>query len=182
MEPSAAMRAEGRRKTTGLRVEYVGGAAEWVPLRARACDFAWLSTVIHHIADLERAARELRRVVRPGGAVLVRSAFPGRTAGITLFHYFLGAAKVVDSYPSIEQTKQAMENAGFRFQALESVAQSSVKDVVAFRERVRHREADTVLRLMDDDVYARGVARIEADIAAGVDGPLVDHLDLLVFR
>jgi hypothetical protein len=35
---------------------------------------------------------------------------------------------------------------------------------------------------MDDHVYMRGIARLEADIVAGGEGPLVDELDLLVFR
>jgi ubiquinone/menaquinone biosynthesis C-methylase UbiE len=182
VEPSAGMRAEGRRKTRGLPVEYVGGAAERLPVRNGSCDLAWLSTVIHHIPDLDAAARELRRAVRPGGAVLVRSSFPGRTGGITLFRYFPEAATVVETFPSVERTRQAFEGAGFRFEKLGPVAQTSVKDLVTYRDRVRHRSADTVLRLMDDEVYARGVARIEADIVAGVEGPLVDHLDLLVFR
>jgi len=35
----------------------------------------WLSLVIHHIPDLAGAAREIRRVLRPGAPVLIR---PGR--------------------------------------------------------------------------------------------------------
>ncbi|MEX0782969.1 MAG: methyltransferase domain-containing protein [Dehalococcoidia bacterium] len=182
VEPSAGMRAEGRVKTRGLPVEYVGGAGERLPIREQTCDLAWLSTVIHHIPDLDACARDLRRVVRPGGAALIRSAFPGRTDRITLFRYFPEAARVVDSFPSVERTRVSFEGAGFGFEALQPVPQVSARDLAAYRARVQHRSADTVLRLMDDDVYARGVARIEADIAAGVEGPLVDELDMMVFR
>jgi ubiquinone/menaquinone biosynthesis C-methylase UbiE len=51
-------------------------------------DKAWMSTVIHHVPDLNAAARELRRALRPGAPVLVRSVFAGRPHAITLFRYF----------------------------------------------------------------------------------------------
>jgi hypothetical protein len=34
---------------------------ERLPLGGRACAWAWVSTVVHHLDDLERAAAELRR-------------------------------------------------------------------------------------------------------------------------
>ncbi|MFI7650676.1 hypothetical protein ACIBTZ_32060 [Micromonospora sp. NPDC049460] len=40
-------------------------------------DAAWMSTMIHHIADLDAAARELRRGDRPGRR-------PPRPAGAAL--------------------------------------------------------------------------------------------------
>jgi SAM-dependent methyltransferase len=46
---------------------------------------AWLSVVVHHLADLPAAAEELRRVLVPGGRVLIRGAFPGRHQHLTLF-------------------------------------------------------------------------------------------------
>ena len=43
-----------------LGVAWVGGQAERLPLRDGCCGGAWLSTVIHHLADLPGCARELR--------------------------------------------------------------------------------------------------------------------------
>ncbi len=43
-----------------------------LPLDSASFDLAWCSYVLHHIADPVAAARELRRVVRPGGHVVVR--------------------------------------------------------------------------------------------------------------
>ncbi len=181
LEPSLGMATEGRRKPGSLGVDWVRGTGERVPMGTDSCDAAWLSTVIHHIADLDGCARELRRVVRPGGSVLIRSAFPGRTDRITLFHYFPEAARVIRTYPSAERTQQAFQRAGFTFELLRPVRQVSVRSLREYRYRVEHRSADTVLRLMDDDVYAQGIARLEADVEAGKQGPLVDELDLMVF-
>jgi ubiquinone/menaquinone biosynthesis C-methylase UbiE len=89
VEPSAAMR-----ERCGHR-PLVAGEAGAVPLDANTADAAWISTVVHHIADLGVAARELRRVLRPGAPVLIRSAFAGRPEGIRLFRYFPEAVGVL---------------------------------------------------------------------------------------
>ena len=62
VEPSAAMRAQIPRRP-GIRV--LAGDASALPLADGSADGAWLSLVIHHIPDLEAAAREIRRVLRP---------------------------------------------------------------------------------------------------------------------
>src|SRR5438034_2168090 len=59
VEPSAAMRAR-------CLFQVVAGDAAHIPLAAGCVDGAWLSTMIHHVPDLTAAARELRRVLRPG--------------------------------------------------------------------------------------------------------------------
>lgn len=95
VEPSAAMRA----RTVFAPV--LAGDAAHLPLGDASVDGAWLSTVIHHVPDLTAAARELRRVLRPGAPVLIRSAFAGRHQAITLFRYFPEAVAVLDTYPGI---------------------------------------------------------------------------------
>jgi SAM-dependent methyltransferase len=81
VEPSAAMRAQIPRQP-GIEVLAGAGVARQLP--DGAADGAWLSLVIHHLPDLEAAAREIRRVLRPGGLVLIRQGFPGRLAGAAL--------------------------------------------------------------------------------------------------
>ena len=73
VEPSEGMRANA---IDAVRVFAIAGQAEQIPLRADSVDAAWLSVVVHHFDDLDAAAREIRRVVRRGGRVLLRSAVP----------------------------------------------------------------------------------------------------------
>ncbi len=75
VEPSAAMRAQIPRRP-GIRV--LEGDAGALPLPDDSADGAWLSLVLHHIPDTEAAAREIRRVLRPGAPVLIRQGFPGQ--------------------------------------------------------------------------------------------------------
>jgi hypothetical protein len=61
-----------------------------------------MSTVVHHIADLDAASAELARVIRPGGAFLIRNSFPGRHDEVMLFSYFPAAKQVADTFPTVE--------------------------------------------------------------------------------
>jgi SAM-dependent methyltransferase len=183
VEPAAGMRREAARAHAHPRVRYAGGAAEHLPLRNASADVAWLSTVIHHFRDLPAAAGEAARVLRPHGVVMVRSSFPERHEGITLFRRFPAASRVAASFPSIQATEEAFTAAGLALVACEGVSQVSSPSLALYLERVRLR-ADTTLTLISDAEFAAGVAALEWEVAAESQAgakPVIDTLDLLVF-
>ncbi len=176
IEPSAGMREQARSKPHEL-VHVVAGRAEEIPLPDATIDFAWLSNVIHHFDDIPAAAHELRRVVR--GALLVRGAFGGVDVP-TLYRFFPGSQRVVDSMPTIAEAIDAFEAAGFgsfRRETVEQLLANSLADMVP---RIRLR-ADTALELITDDEFAKGLAELER-AAATETAPVYDRLDLLVVR
>lgn len=174
VEPSAAMRARSEFPNT------VGGHAGALPIRGHSMDGAWLSTVVHHIADLRAAAHELARVLRPDAPVLIRAAFPGRYQHIRLVRHWPETAAVLDTYPSIQAVCEDFEAAGFAFEAVEAVPQITAVSTIALAATLS-REAHTPLMLIDDRAYEAGLARLHA-AAATEHGPVVDSLDLLVLR
>jgi hypothetical protein len=94
------------------------GLADWrEAVRRHLRPSPGMTLVIHHIPDLEAAAREIRRVLRPGAPVLIRQAFPGRADRIELVRWFPETARTIDTYPTIEQACQAFATAGFRWEA-----------------------------------------------------------------
>ncbi|MGN9811284.1 class I SAM-dependent methyltransferase [Micromonospora sp. BQ11] len=174
MEPAASMRDRcGHRPL-------LAGDATALPLRDSSVDAAWLSTMVHHIPDLDAAARELRRVLRPGAPVLIRSPFPGRHQRIGLFHWFPEAVRVLDTYPDLVRVRTAFAAAGFPVSSVEPVAQTTATSLADFARRL-DRRAHTPLQLISDAEYEAGVDRLRA-AAPHVTGPVVDHLDLLVLR
>lgn len=174
VEPAEAMRARSEHP------HVLAGDAEHIPLADGSVDAVWLSTVVHHVPDLVRAAHEIRRVLRPGGPVLIRSAFAGRHDTITLFRYFTEAIRVLDSFPSVPEVQEAFGAAGFGVAAIEQVPQCTAVSLRDFATRLR-RAAHTPLQLISDQEYATGLARLNA-AADHVDGPVIDALDLLVLR
>jgi SAM-dependent methyltransferase len=186
VEPSGGMRAEAARAHPHPAVGWVAGVAERLPLRDASCALAWVSTVLHHLDDLDMAATELGRVLRPGGPVLVRQAFPGRMDEVNLYTRFFPAAGawLVEGggLPSVERVAAAFGAAGFRVERLRKVAQVSAPSLAAYRDKVRSR-ADTGLRLLPDDQFAAGLAALDRAVEAEtVAAPVVDRLDLLVLR
>jgi SAM-dependent methyltransferase len=174
VEPSEEMRA--RSVFDGV----LDGDAAAIPLADASVDGAWLSTVVHHVPDLAAAAVEVRRVLRSGAPVLIRSAFAGRHEGITLFRYFPEAIRVLDMFPGVEDVVEAFASAGFEYVALEPVPQVSFDSLATAVERLR-RDAHTPLKLITDAEYETGLSRLRG-AAEAAGGPVVDALDLLVLR
>jgi sarcosine/dimethylglycine N-methyltransferase len=74
--PLHVERARQRVATAGLekRVTVVEGSLESLPLEDASIDLGWCRDVLNHVT-LDRALRELARVLRPGGSVLVYQTF-----------------------------------------------------------------------------------------------------------
>ena len=179
VEPSAAMRARIP-DTENIRV--LEGDSSALPLPDASTDAAWLSLVLHHIADLAAAAHEIRRVLRPGAPVLFRQGFPGRLDEIELVRWFPETARAVETYPSVTDVCTAFGAAGFRLEALERVREThptSLAYLLGELDTLRH--ADTSLRGLTEDEFLRGKERIRR--AASEDHkPRTNGLDLLVLR
>jgi ubiquinone/menaquinone biosynthesis C-methylase UbiE len=184
VEPSEEMRRQAERHRSHPRIIYLAGRAADMPLGDSSCDVAWLSTVIHHIPDLEACATELRRVLRPGARILIRSAFPGRLDRIALFRYFPAAMQVAERFPSVETVTRAFAPVGFEVESLESIPQESAPSLRAFGARIdAQRRADSTLTPLTDEEFHNGMETLERALRQDTAGdPVVDWLDLLVLR
>ncbi|MFJ9774614.1 methyltransferase domain-containing protein [Kitasatospora sp. NPDC101157] len=176
VEPDDAMRRLIPR-TTGIEVR--DGRAEALPVPDACADAAWLGSVVHHLTDLAAAAAELRRALRPGAPVLVRNAFPGRSAGDIRVRFFPETAAAVEGYPTVEQVCEAFATAGFRRVSLASVPQQNDPTLAEYASRLR-READSKLRALTDAQYEAGLARLRAAVAEDPVQPATSWMDLLV--
>ncbi|MEH1017061.1 methyltransferase domain-containing protein [Micromonospora sp. CPCC 206060] len=175
VEPSGPMRSYSTYPVM------LAGDADALPLAADSVDAAWLSSVVQHLPDLASAAAELRRVLRPGAPVLIRSVFPGRAAEVTLFRYFPAALKVVEErFPSVEQVCAAFAEVGFKQVELEPVRQVIAPNLRVVAAGLR-RQAHSPLLLISDDEYRDGLDRMW-QAAPSHRGPVVEPLDLLVLR
>ena len=188
VEPSAAMRAEIPR-TPAMQV--LEGSASALPLPDDSADGAWLSLVIQHIPDVDAAAREIRRVLRPGAPVLMRQGFPDRYEpsgtlrldGIEIIRWFPETARIANTFPSLVDTCRAFASAGFRREALEQVSETQPGSLADFLDQVDTlRQADTTLRSLTEDEFRRGKERIRRAVDTGNADTRSNRLDLLVLR
>jgi len=181
VEPSAAMRAHIPRRPD---IRVLEGHASALPLPDDSADGVWLSLVIHHIPDLEAAAREIRRVLRPGAPVLIRQGFPGRVDRNEFIRWFPETARMVDTNPSLEQTCQAFAAAGFSRDALEPVPETYRTSLAEFLAQAdTFRRADSTIRNLTEEEFLRGKERLRraAEVTSSPE-PRTSWLDLLVLR
>lgn len=182
IEPHGGMRKRAEQAHPHPDVEYMPGTAEELPLADESAAAAWLSTTIHQWPDLAAGARELRRVIEPGGPVLIRSGYPGRQDEIELFHLFPSAMKVAETWPRLGRVITAFEDAGFTFEAIERVREPTFDSYDEMLELMPlMRRSDTALVDMDDEEWEKGLAAIERARAAG-EKPWPLGMDLVVFR
>lgn len=180
VEPSAGMRQVAVRGGLPRGAALVGGRAEALPFRPSTIAFAWVSTVIHHVEDVPACARELDRVLIPGGSVLIRNSFPGRHEEIALFEYFAAAKRVAETFPTVEGLTGVFTDF-FEQRALVRVREPGSATMRAYRHLVvETRRSDSTLAPLTDDEFEVGLAAIDADIDRGAAPPLLG-LDLLVF-
>jgi ubiquinone/menaquinone biosynthesis C-methylase UbiE len=104
VEPSARMREQA---PPHPGVTYLEGNAEAIPLPDASCDLALLFLSFHHFTDQQQAFHELRRVIKPGGVVLLRSQFADRMPDLPWYKYF-PSAPAVDAamYRTVEETER----------------------------------------------------------------------------
>jgi ubiquinone/menaquinone biosynthesis C-methylase UbiE len=75
VDPTPFMRFVLRVRRLGQRarkrIEILDGAVEHLPVTDTSVDAAWSVNAMHHWGDLDAGIAELRRVLRPGGRVLL---------------------------------------------------------------------------------------------------------------
>lgn len=89
LDASEGMLAQARR--AGAADALLLGRADALPFAEGSFDFVSVGYAIRHVADLAAAFRELRRVLAPGGILLVLELTPPRREpGRTLLRLYLG--------------------------------------------------------------------------------------------
>jgi len=80
VELAEAALQRARANASGADLRLVEGDGS-LPLEHASVDFVWCSEVLEHVADTEHLLLEVRRVLRPGGRLLVTVPFHGRAKG-----------------------------------------------------------------------------------------------------
>jgi ubiquinone/menaquinone biosynthesis C-methylase UbiE len=192
VEPSAAMRDQIPR-TPGIQV--LEGAASALPLPDRSADAAWLSLVIHHIPDLEVAAQEIRRVLRPHAPVLIRQGFADRYEpsgslkldSIEVVRWFPETARAIKTFPSLADTCKAFAAGGFHMHSVEQVRETYPGSLADFLGQLdTFRQADTTMRNLSEEEFLRGKERLRRAVRLTEENGNAEirsnWLDLLVLR
>ncbi len=161
VEPSEAMRAQARRRAVD-RAHVVGGSATHLPAATGSVDVVWMSAVVHHIPDLAAAAAEVRRVLRPGGRLLVRGFFPDASTVPWLDH-LPAPERARARFPTSTHLASVLEEAALPVRHVDNVPEprrATGKEAADWIAAMR--TADSLLTAFDDDDIATGIAALSA--------------------
>lgn len=118
IDPSEKMlkKASARNSSIDWRI----GTAEATGLETASVDGIMGSLTIHHWADLEAGFRELSRVLKANGRIVIFTATPQQMRGYWLNAYFpkMLEASIVQM-PAFNRVKNAMETAGLQLSVTE---------------------------------------------------------------
>lgn len=182
VEPADGMRHAAETGSRHARVTYLAGRAEAIPLPDAAADFVLMFLSWHHVTDKPAAAREIARVLKPAGRLIVRSTFRDRIPDHWWRSYFPRSWDIERAmFESEAETRARFETAGFRTLASVQTDLPFEGDIAGLVARLKLRAVSIFEHLTEDEI-TDGFARIDADLAAGaiVEKPTTG--DFLVFE
>lgn len=163
VEPSAGMLAQARARSGA--VTFRQSSAETLDAPDRIFDLVFSVDVIHHVVDRPAYIGEAFRVLKPGGRLctvtdskwVIRNRVPLST-------YFPKTVPFeLARYPRIAELRAWMGAAGFEHVVEERVERwYDLTDAQAY-----HDKAFSALHLISQEAFARGLARLEADLIKG---------------
>jgi ubiquinone/menaquinone biosynthesis C-methylase UbiE len=157
------------------QVRYLAGSAEDIPVASASADYALMFLSWHHVRDKPRAVRELARVIRPGGTLLLRSQFRDHMPRLWWLEYFPRGFEVDASmYQPLHEVIALFTAAGWRVACFCFVAEPSAgtrKDVL---ERLRLRTLSTFAYFTPEELET-GFRQLEQAVAADPGARVPDY-------
>jgi SAM-dependent methyltransferase len=182
VEPAAAMRHTAETAAAHPGVRYLAGEAGGIPLPDASADVLMMFLSFHHFPDQAAAAREIARVMKPGGRVILRSTFKERIPDHWWRGFFPCSHAIEEAmFPSQAEARALFEAAGFA--TVESVRMEIPfeGDIAQGVERLRLRAVSTFEHMTDEELD-EGFARIDSALAAGTIKEKPTFGDFIVFE
>ncbi|WP_328849106.1 class I SAM-dependent methyltransferase [Micromonospora zamorensis] len=171
VEPSVRMREVAQTQPLHPDVRYLAGAAEDLPVPSDSVDYALMFLSWHHVQDKPRAARELTRVIRPGGRLLLRANFSDHhPRPWWLAHFPNGYEADAALFQPLHEVIAMFTSLGWRVASFDTVTEPSSGTYGNMLERLRLRTLSFFAQLSPDDLEA-GFRRLEDAVAADPDAP-----------
>jgi ubiquinone/menaquinone biosynthesis C-methylase UbiE len=114
IDPSSYMLSQAKMRNDSI--EWREGAAEGIPAADGEFDGAMATLTVHHWEDMHLGFKELRRVVKPGGRIVIFTSTPEQMRGYWLNHYFPNMMQAsMLQMPTYLAIQTAARSAGIEF-------------------------------------------------------------------
>ncbi len=171
IEPSVRMREVAQAHSRHPEARYLAGSAEDLPVPSSSADYALMFLSWHHVQDQPEAIRELARVLRPGGRLLLRANFSDHHPRPWWLAYFpRGYEADAALFQPLHEVIAMFSAAGWRVVDFSTVAEPSAGTRGEMLDRLRLRTLSFFAQLSPDELEV-GFRRLEQAVAEAPDEP-----------
>jgi ubiquinone/menaquinone biosynthesis C-methylase UbiE len=180
VEPSVRMREIAQAQSRHPGVRYLAGSAEDLPVPSGRAGYALLFLSWHHVRDKPRAARELARVLAPGGRLLLRANFSDHhPRPWWLEHFPRGLEVEMALFQPLHEAIATFTSAGWRVASFGTVIEPSPGTRADMLARLRLRTLSFFGQLSPDEIET-GLRRLAEFVAADPGAPAPDLTEPLL--
>jgi len=171
VEPSIRMREVAQAQSRHPGVRYLAGSAEDLPVPSGSADYALMFLSWHHVQDKPQAVRELARVLRPGGRLLLRANFNDHHPRPWWQEYFpRGFEADAALFQPLHEVIAMFTPDGWRVAGFGMVTEPSSGTRADMLERLHLRTLSFFAQLSPDELET-GFRRMDAAVAADPGAP-----------
>ncbi|MDF2433516.1 MAG: hypothetical protein JWP44_3147 [Mucilaginibacter sp.] len=176
VEPSENMLREARKRDG--KINWLQGSAERIPANDDTFDGVIATLTIHHWTGLEQSFKEIYRVTKQNGTVVLFTSTPEQMKGYWLNYYFPDMLKSsMIQMPALDVITDALTSAGFAdITTEEYFVHEDLKDhflysgkhrpTLYFNEAIRN-GISSFAALANADEVEKGLSKLAADIETG---------------
>lgn len=180
VDPAQTMLAKARENVLHPRVTFTHGDSSAIPLPDSVAELVFVSMAYHHFEDRPAAAREMRRVLAPGGLVAIRNSTADALDGFRFLEYFPAARAHADAMlPRRDALTASMRAAGFAPVLHEVIPHEMAPTWEAYCDKTAAR-AYSLLAMISDDDFEAGLSAMRSSKPR--PGPIIEPIDLFAFR
>jgi ubiquinone/menaquinone biosynthesis C-methylase UbiE len=165
VEPSFRMREMAKTQSRHPDVRYLAGSAEDLPVASGSADYALMFLSWHHVQDKPQAARELARVLKPAGRLLLRANFSDHhPMPWWLEHFPRGREVEAALFQPLHEVIATFTSTGWRVASFCTVTEPSPGTRADMLERLRLRTFSFCTQLTPAELET-GFRRLEQVVA-----------------
>jgi len=171
VEPSVRMREIAQARARHPDVRYLAGSAEDMPVPSGSADYALMFLSWHHVQDKPQAARELARVLSPGGRLLLRANFSDHHPWPWWLQHFPRGLEVEAAlFQPLHEVIAMFTSDGWRVVSFGTVTEPAAGTRGDMLDRLRLRTLSFFGQLSPGEIEA-GLRDIERSVAADPGAP-----------
>ena len=171
VEPSDRMREIAQAQSQHPDVRYLAGSAEDIPVPSASADYVLMFLSWSHVQDKPQAVRELARVLRPSGRLLLRSQFSDHMPDLWWLEHFPRSVEAhAAPFEPLHEVIARFTSAGWRVAGFGTVTEPSPGTRGEMLERLRLRTFSVFAAFTPDELET-GFRGLEQAVAADPDAP-----------